>query len=117
MKGTIPSRDKLRGLIFNRGAPLGVAALLVAALLALGLPTSLSPASAEEGLQLQPGDEVIIYTNVRAYTYVVQQQQVVGPLQVEVMAQTPDPVVTLISCYPYMVDTHRIVISAALLEQ
>jgi len=67
--------------------------------------------------QLQPGDEVIIYTNVRAYTYVVQQQQVVGPLQVEVMAPTPDPVVTLISCYPYMVDTHRIVISAALLEQ
>ena len=67
--------------------------------------------------QLQPGDEVIIYTNVRAYTYVVQQQQVVGPLQVEVMAQTPDPVVTLISCYPYMVDTHRIMISASLLEQ
>jgi sortase A len=67
--------------------------------------------------QLQPGDEVIVYTNQRAYTYVVQQQQVVGPLQVEVMAPTTEPVVTLISCYPYMVDTHRIVISATQLDQ
>ncbi len=67
--------------------------------------------------QLEPGDEVIIYTNQRAYTYVVQQQQVVGPLQVEVMAPTADPVVTLISCYPYMVDTHRMVITATLLNQ
>lgn len=67
--------------------------------------------------KLEPGDEVIIYTNQRAYTYVVEEQQVVGPLQVEVMAPTTDPVVTLISCYPYMVNTHRIVISAKLLEQ
>ncbi len=67
--------------------------------------------------QLQSGDEVIVYTNQRAYTYVVQQQQIVGPLQVEVMASTNDPVVTLISCYPYMVDTHRMVITATLLNQ
>lgn len=62
--------------------------------------------------KLQSGDEVIVYTNQRAYTYLVQQQQVVGPLQVEVMAPTADPVVTLISCYPYMVDNQRIVITA-----
>lgn len=67
--------------------------------------------------KLEPGDEVIVYTNQRAYTYIVQQQQVVGPLQVEVMAPTADPVVTLISCYPYMVNTHRIVISATIFEQ
>ncbi len=67
--------------------------------------------------QLETGDEVIIYTNQRAYTYVVQQQQVVGPLQVEVMASTNEPVVTLISCYPYMVDTQRMVITATLLNQ
>lgn len=35
--------------------------------------------------QLEAGDEVIVYTNQRAYTYVVEEQQVVGPLQVEVM--------------------------------
>ena len=67
--------------------------------------------------QLETGDEVIIYTNQRAYTYVVQQQQIVGPLQVEVMASTTEPVVTLISCYPYMVDTQRMVITATLLNQ
>jgi len=38
----------------------------------------------------------------------------VNPLQVEVMAPTKDSRVTLISCYPYMVDTHRIVVSASL---
>jgi len=67
--------------------------------------------------KLEAGDEVIIYTNQRAYTYVVENQQVVGPLQVEVMAPTAEPVVTLISCYPYMVNTHRIVIKAKILEQ
>ena len=67
--------------------------------------------------QLKAGDEIIVYTQIRSYTYVVQQQQVVEPTQVEVMSPTTDPVVTLISCYPYMVDNKRIVISAALLSQ
>jgi len=67
--------------------------------------------------QLKPGDEIIVYTQIRSYTYVVQQQQVVEPTQVEVMSPTTDPVVTLVSCYPYMVDNKRIVISAALLSQ
>ncbi|PKN86763.1 MAG: hypothetical protein CVU46_06755 [Chloroflexi bacterium HGW-Chloroflexi-8] len=67
--------------------------------------------------QLKAGDEVIVYTQVRSYTYIVQQQQVVEPTQVEVMSPTTEPVVTLISCYPYLVDNKRIVISAALLSQ
>jgi len=67
--------------------------------------------------QLKTGDEVIVYTQIRSYTYIVQQQQVVEPTRVEVMSQTTDPVVTLISCYPYLVDNKRIVISAALLSQ
>jgi sortase A len=67
--------------------------------------------------QLKNGDEVILYTNLRSYTYVVQQQQIVEPTQVEVLAQTNDPIVTLISCYPYMVDNQRIVITATLLKQ
>jgi sortase A len=67
--------------------------------------------------QLESGDEIIIYTQVRSYTYIVQQQQVVEPTQVEVMAPTTEAVITLISCYPYMVDNQRIVISASLLSQ
>jgi sortase A len=67
--------------------------------------------------QLQPGDEITVYTNVRAYTYVIDQQpDIVEPTFVQVMDQTPDPTVTLISCYPYLIDNMRIVIKASLSE-
>ena len=67
--------------------------------------------------RLQEGDEVIVYTNQRAFVYVVKQTQVVEPTQVEVMAGTQEPVVTLISCYPYLVDNQRIVVTAELKEE
>lgn len=66
--------------------------------------------------QLEDGDEVILYTNQRAYVYKVNQTRVVEPTQVEVLASTQEPVVTLISCYPYMVDNQRIVVTAVLDE-
>ena len=66
--------------------------------------------------KLKPGDEVIIYTQQQAYTYVVRQTQLVEPTQVEVMAPTREAVVTLISCYPYLVDNQRIVVTADLVE-
>jgi len=67
--------------------------------------------------RLQEGDEVIVYTNQRAFVYVVKQTQVVEPTQVEVMAATQEPVVTLISCYPYLIDDQRIVVTAFLEEE
>ncbi|HZW02593.1 MAG TPA: sortase [Anaerolineaceae bacterium] len=67
--------------------------------------------------KLEEGDEIILYTSQRAYVYVVKTSEVVEPTQVEVMAPTADPVVTLISCYPYLVDNKRIVIVGALQEQ
>jgi len=66
--------------------------------------------------KLKPGDEIIVFTNQRSYTYIVVQSQVVEPTQVEVMAPTKDAVVTLISCTPYMVDKQRIVVTARLQE-
>jgi len=66
--------------------------------------------------QLKPGDEIILYTQQQAFTYVVRQTQIVEPTQVEVMAPTREPVVTLISCYPYLVDNQRIVVTADLLK-
>ncbi len=60
--------------------------------------------------KLRPGDEVWVYAGSQAYRYVVVQKQIVLPTQVEVMAPTRDPVVTLITCYPYLVDTHRLVV-------
>ncbi|HSV86358.1 MAG TPA: sortase, partial [Levilinea sp.] len=64
--------------------------------------------------QLSEGDKVILYSNQRSYTYIVHKSQIVEPTRVEVMAPTIEPVVTLISCYPYRVNTQRIVITAHL---
>lgn len=64
--------------------------------------------------RLQPGDLVILFTGQRQYIYVITGTQMVAPTVVEVMAPTPDARVTLISCHPYLVDIHRIVVSAVL---
>lgn len=64
--------------------------------------------------KLKPGDELIVFTSQRTYTYSVQQSQIVEPTQVEVMSPSQEAVVTLISCYPYMVDNKRYVITAYL---
>jgi sortase A len=64
--------------------------------------------------QLNPGDKIILHTNQRAYTYVVIGYEVVEPTSVQVMDQTPESTVTLISCYPFMVDNQRIVVQGRL---
>lgn len=64
--------------------------------------------------RLKAGDRVVLYTNQNIYTYIVTGSNIVEPTQVEVMAQTVQPVVTLISCYPYLVDKQRIVVTARL---
>lgn len=66
--------------------------------------------------QLKPGDTVVLFTNQRTYTYIVRQTRIVEPTQVDVLAPTSEAVVTLISCYPYMVDNKRIVVNAVLQE-
>jgi sortase A len=64
--------------------------------------------------RLVPGDQVIIYTQLRQYTYIVDRTVLVEPTAVEVMAPTSSPTVTLISCYPYLVNNQRIVVFARL---
>jgi len=64
--------------------------------------------------KLAPGDQVILYTQQRQYVYVVDRTAIVEPTAVEVMAGTGSPTVTLISCYPYLVDKQRIVVFARL---
>ena len=63
---------------------------------------------------LELGDEVIVYAGEQPYRYIVRAKQIVDEDQVSVLASTTKPVTTLISCYPYMVDTHRIVVIAEL---
>lgn len=64
--------------------------------------------------ELSVGDELTLQTPSTSYTYVVEQTRIVAPTEVSVMDGTSTPVLTLISCYPYRVDTHRIVVIASL---
>jgi sortase A len=60
--------------------------------------------------ELDLEDEVVVYAGEQSFTYRVKATRIVAPTEVSVMAPTTRPVVTLISCYPYLVDTHRIVV-------
>ncbi|NIS80338.1 MAG: sortase [Anaerolineales bacterium] len=60
--------------------------------------------------RLKPGDEIRIFTATNEYLYRVTGTRIVEPTEVSVMDPTARPTVTLISCYPYLVDTLRIVV-------
>jgi sortase A len=60
--------------------------------------------------RLKPGDEVQVYTQAEKFVYVITGWRIVEPTEVSVMDPTVGPTVTLISCYPYLVDTERIVV-------
>ncbi|MEA3341696.1 MAG: sortase [Chloroflexota bacterium] len=64
--------------------------------------------------ELDLGDEVFAHTTRQVYRYVVTQKRIIKPTDVSVMYPTSGPVLTLISCYPYGIDTYRIVVIAEL---
>jgi sortase A len=64
--------------------------------------------------RLVPGDQIIVYTQQRQFVYVVDRTVLVEPTAVEVMSPTSSPTITLISCYPYLVNDQRIVVFARL---
>ncbi len=59
---------------------------------------------------LDLGDEILVHTAVQVYRYVVTQKRIIEPTEVSVVYPTSSPVLTLISCYPYGIDTRRIVV-------
>jgi sortase A len=64
--------------------------------------------------ELAPGDSIYLYTRHMVYRYVVTNRQVVDPSDVSVLDPTSRPVITLISCVPYWVDTQRLIVQATL---
>jgi sortase A len=64
--------------------------------------------------RLQPGDEAVVYTVSQKFVYRVIRIRIVEPTDVSVMAPTGRPTLTLVSCYPYMIDNQRIVVTADL---
>lgn len=51
--------------------------------------------------RVRPGDRIEVRTRGGRFTYVVEGGQVVDPSDVWVMDPTPDPTLTLITCYPF----------------
>jgi sortase A len=66
--------------------------------------------------KLEPGDDVVVYAGQQQYHYKVTDTRYIAPSQVEVMLPTSDPTLTLISCWPYLVDTQRIAVFAQLVQ-
>lgn len=66
--------------------------------------------------QIQIGDEILISTQTQTFTYRMSYYQIVEPTEVSVMDPTTEPIVTLISCYPYLINTERYVVVAELAD-
>jgi sortase A len=65
---------------------------------------------------LLPGDTVTINTMGEEFIYVINETKIVEPTAVDVMDVTTAPTLTLISCYPYLIDNKRIVVFGELRE-
>jgi sortase A len=66
--------------------------------------------------ELKPGDMVTVYAGIHLYRYEVKRVRIVSPKETSVLATTSDATLTLITCYPYRVDTQRLVVVAKLVE-
>ncbi len=75
--------------------------------------------------RLKQGDRFTLYRDSAAYEYVVTDVLIVreqGASEAQrrenarVLLPTEEPVATLITCWPYMVDTHRLIVRAALVQ-
>jgi len=66
--------------------------------------------------KLKPGDQVIITTQTGRFVYTVQTHEIVAPTETRVMDNSRRDVrqLTLITCYPYQVDSQRYVVYATL---
>lgn len=60
--------------------------------------------------KLDIGKEVLVYAGGNAFRYIIKAKRVVAPSDVSVLAGSRNPVITLITCTPYRVDTMRLVL-------
>jgi sortase A len=69
--------------------------------------------------KLRPGDKIYIATQSREYVYVMRASEVVLPTEVRVLENTQRTLaqITLITCTPYRVDTHRYIVYGELEPQ
>lgn len=66
--------------------------------------------------ELKPGDEILIFGQNWPWRYLVAEARVLSPKDLGVLQPTSQAVVTLITCHPYRVDTHRLVVIGRLAQ-
>jgi sortase A len=64
--------------------------------------------------ELKVGDEILVYAGQQTFRYLVRATRIVEPDDLSVMEPTSTPILTLLTCYPYMIDSHRLVVIAEL---
>lgn len=64
--------------------------------------------------EIKIGDEIIVRTIKGEYKYKVYETKVVEPTEVSVLNPTPDATLTLVTCTPIRVATHRLIIKGRL---
>lgn len=64
--------------------------------------------------ELVEGDEIIVKTKKGEFTYKIYEKKVVEPTEVSVLDKTKDATITLVTCTPIRVATHRLIIKGKL---
>lgn len=64
---------------------------------------------------LKNGDQVQVFAGGKMFKYEVRAKRIVSPNELSVLQPTRESVVTLITCHPYRVDSHRLVVIAQLI--
>lgn len=60
--------------------------------------------------KLDVGGQVLVYAGQNAFRYIIKARRVVEPGDLSVIAASKTPIITLITCTPYRVDTQRLVL-------
>ena len=66
--------------------------------------------------EIELGAVVFVETSAGTFSYRIVSRRVVEPTQVDVMDPTSEPTITLITCYPDWVYSHRLVLSGTLVR-
>lgn len=64
--------------------------------------------------ELKEGDEIVIQTKNGEFTYKIYEKKVVEPTEVSVLNSTKDATITLVTCTPIRIATHRLIIKGKL---
>lgn len=64
--------------------------------------------------ELETGDEIIVKTETNQYKYKVYEKKVVEPFEISVLDNTKSSIITLVTCTPIRIATHRLIIKGNL---